>query len=68
MLEAVLRIDDIRDEIDPDSAGKSYEGTFTNPAAKSGGKAKEWQEVHLIWLPTADGLTIERIARVWIPF
>ncbi len=41
VLEAVLRIDDIRDEIDPDSAGKSYEGTFTNPAAKSGGKAKE---------------------------
>ena len=29
----------IRDEIDPDSAGKSYEGTYTNP--KTGGKEKE---------------------------
>ena len=39
VLEAVLRIDEIRDEIDPDSAGKSYEGTYTNP--KTGGKEKE---------------------------
>ena len=39
VLEAVLRIDEIRDEIDPDSAGKSYEGTYTNP--KRGGQEKE---------------------------
>lgn len=32
VLEAVLRIDDIRDQIDPESIGVSYEGVYTKPA------------------------------------
>lgn len=32
VLEAVLRIDDIRDKIDPESIGASYEGVYTKPA------------------------------------
>ena len=34
VLEAVFRIDEIRDQIDPESVGSSYEGEYTKPATE----------------------------------
>ena len=34
VLEAVSRIDDIRDQIDPESAGRSYDGSYTKPPSE----------------------------------
>ena len=34
VLEAVSRVDDIRDEIHPESAGRSYDGSYTKPATE----------------------------------